>query len=397
MQRLGFHVICPVKGTRLALLRELRAKGLVPRFVGSGECVLQIAPFSKLNWKRNLDGTLVVSAFFAHKGLTHKTRLFELLVQDERTASFTCKFRIFQAGELTLERLQAVLEADRSSAWVLKGNTSNNASRVFFLASVKDLHWVSECVNEQESWLLQEMVKRPLLYKGRKFHVRANVVAIGNLRIYVHNEPVLHVACEEYKESHFENRFIHVTNHVLQAQHEKYDAKANQISLWELEQFLDDQAEKTKTNARQRIFTALKHAIRSAFIAVLEKGTMADFMPKTDCFELFGFDFIISDDDFEVKLLEVNHGPALEGHESMDQEELCSRIVRDVLALVVLPILGEDQHHEESNGFAQVYSANGEQFLSSHFLSFMTEICARAPIETAQVPETLQNEQAGTV
>ena len=59
------------------------------------------------------------------------------------------------------------------------------------------------------------------------------------------------------------------------------------------------------------------------------------FFPIPNAFEVFGFDFLV-EEDYSIRLLEVNEGPALEGH---FDAALCSRIVEDTLALVLDPWL----------------------------------------------------------
>ena len=56
-----------------------------------------------------------------------------------------------------------------------------------------------------------------------------------------------------------------------------------------------------------------------------------------NAFELFGFDFLL-DKDMQPYLLEVNEGPALEGH---CRPEVCRAIVEDTLSIVLDPLLAE--------------------------------------------------------
>ena len=80
-----------------------------------------------------------------------------------------------------------------------------------------------------------------------------------------------------------------------------------------------------------------------------------DFRPMSNCFEIFGFDFVpkriekVVEDDgdadgaaqcseppFQLQLLEVNGGPALEG---VARPDLCVNIVEDVMKMVIDPFL----------------------------------------------------------
>ena len=126
-------------------------------------------------------------------------------------------------------------------------------------------------------WVLQQHCDAPLLLQGRKFHVRVNVLALGALLVYVHDDAVVHVASEPYycgssgcgndgngngsngdandngdnindkdnygndengsggdgeesRRCDWGNRWAHITNHIVQRDHPAYDG-ARQCQL----------------------------------------------------------------------------------------------------------------------------------------------------------------------
>lgn len=393
-QQLGFFCSYPVENTRLAILQVLRNEwGLAPRLARSADCVIQWSPYSRINWKRAVAGNLIVSSYFAHSGISDKTRLMQILAdfasssssknkhqgtakdidEDIRKAKLTaqkilCEFYTLDANlKFSGGSLESILCQDPKRAWVLKASKTNNATQVHFLQGQVPITLLESLGQEPErnylqedksehankdkkaqwqnvhqEWLLQSMVDCPLLYRDRKFHIRVNVLALGRLRVFVHHDMVLHVASEPYQARAWSDPFIHITNHVIQSQHDAYEPGKNQISLSTLEVWLNKDR-KFQTFAEERIRNNIHHAVRAVFLAADYVGGRHEFFPMPNAFEVFGFDFIVLDDaDFNLRILEVNHGPALEGHRLMQSkcgatfnESICYRTVSDVLHLVL--------------------------------------------------------------
>ena len=117
--------------------------------------------------------------------------------------------------------------------WVIKGSTSNNACEVFVVACRSDALAVLTSLSrdrlppptithsqlgdiapehrtsvssvtvgprpsqEQQSWVVQEYIAKPLLLHGRfKFHIRCNVLVLGCAEIFVHRNYICHAATE---------------------------------------------------------------------------------------------------------------------------------------------------------------------------------------------------------
>lgn len=125
-----------------------------------------------------------------------------------------------------LRRTVAQLYGDggEGGTWVLKGSTVNNAQQVHMFDSLQTAEAavaraaaasvaddqphrpaasqgtnrpVTSC-RPVTSWVLQQYIERPLLVRGRKFHIRVNVLAVGCLAVYVHQDMVFHCATEPF-------------------------------------------------------------------------------------------------------------------------------------------------------------------------------------------------------
>ena len=82
---------------------------------------------------------------------------------------------------------------------------------------------------------------------------------------------------------------------------------------------------------------------------------------RKNCFELFGFDFLI-DEDFRVWLIEVNTNPYL-GVPNAYIKKLLPKMIDDLFDLVLDPVFGQGVAKEppspgdkEGNGFELLYS-----------------------------------------
>jgi hypothetical protein len=180
-------------------------------------------------------------------------------------------------------------------------------------------------------------VEPPLLFRGRKFHVRVNALLVGRLAAFVHEAVVLHVACAQYRAADWHDRFVHVTNHVQQSLHPGYCPAECQRSLGDLEAALcEERGAAAGAGAAQRVLSGLEAAVGAVARAMQRCARAYEFLATPDSFELLGLDFIVRDDaGFSVALLEINSGPALEGHASMRARGLCGRIVGDALDVVL--------------------------------------------------------------
>jgi len=65
------------------------------------------------------------------------------------------------------------------AAWILKPSATNKGTDVTVVETLAHVELALLDRTEQREWVLQRYVDRPLLHRGRKFHVRAYVLANG--------------------------------------------------------------------------------------------------------------------------------------------------------------------------------------------------------------------------
>jgi tubulin---tyrosine ligase len=172
----------------------------------------------------------------------------------------------------------------------------------------------------------------PLLDK-RKFHIRAYVLAIGRLQVFVYREMLVLVAQEAYRPPWDGGSLkSSLTNTSLQGENIRDSIR----NFWSTPDILPGD---WKEDAFQQI------CLISAEVFQAASHTMAErFVVLPNCFELFALDFLI-DVKGSVWLLEVNTGPAF--YQEGEAGALAVRLFESVICVTVKQ-LAQTQSAEKS-------------------------------------------------
>ncbi len=199
-------------------------------------------------------------------------------------------------------------------------------------------------------WVVQAYVDKPLLVRNRKFHLRAYVLAVGCLKVYLFQEVLVLTAMEHYDANDVDNEWSHITNTAHQQQHPQFVEKDCVFLLSDLPQLLEAQGvvgAKCKVDATVE---AMGRIIADMFDAY--KGEFSVFQPLANCFELFGVDFLV-DDSWNVWLLEVNCGPDFK-NTGERLRHVIDNLVDDTITVGVDQLLGI-RHDPPLGRFIKVY------------------------------------------
>lgn len=178
----------------------------------------------------------------------------------------------------SLEQLRAIFETDDSDS-----DDDDDDDR--------------EDVSQIREWVIQRYIDRPLLVNQRKFHVRAYVLAVGNIQVYLYRDMLALFAMKDYTVDNLSDNLIHLTNTCIQQDHEQFDEASSVKLFWDLEHHgvnkkdLDD------------IFLKMQSILKDVFDACTSEMTTFQALPNA--FELFGIDYLI-DQDKNVYFLEAN-------------------------------------------------------------------------------------------
>ena len=222
--------------------------------------------------------------------------------------------------------------------WLIKRINLNRGREIKVL---NDLEKIINEINQIKSELkvkyiiIQKYIEKPLLYCGRKFDIRIWVLftyllKVNKFEAYVFKEGHLKASSEIFDLNNLD-LFIHLTNYSVQKYNKNFSKNeiGNEISFNTFQKELDKN-NKEKVNFKKDIFVKIIQII--GITANIAKNKINGFNRK-NCFEIFGYDFIL-DEDYNPFLLEINTNPGYEISSPLI-EKLVPRMIDDALRLTI--------------------------------------------------------------
>lgn len=195
-------------------------------------------------------------------------------------------------------------------------------------------------------YVVQEYISAPLLLDvlgGRKFHIRAYVLAVGALQVYVHRNMLLLASGSVYTEPSYEVDKLgqHLTNTCYQS-NTPASSENTQI-VYDFWQVQDPHF------AADTVHAQIKEISGELFMAA--SGQRIHFQAIPNAFEIYGVDYLV-DAAGAVHLLEVNAYPDF-AQTGADLAGLVSEVARDMVDVVVDAMEGSSK--EVVGGFERVF------------------------------------------
>ncbi|KAE8895625.1 hypothetical protein PF005_g186 [Phytophthora fragariae] len=336
--------------------------------------------YENLDWKSVLAGKVVANAYCVRKGLSRKAQLSIYLSKyimkhpecmlskalphtlvvdtweayDESMAQFGISFR--QRLDSCLWEVKQTLETE-DKTWIMKPSATNKGAEVNVIKDFKKLRSIVNEWTDIREWVVQEYIQRPLLLRGRKFHIRVYVLAVGGLKVYVYQHCLVLCALEQYREADTDNNYSHITNTFQQQSHPDFVESECVLLLDDIEEILTEQGIADAAGKKTKILSDIGRITAETFEAY--KGEFSVFQPLPNCFEIYGVDFMV-DEDFNVWLLEFNPGPDFK--QTGDRLHFVIRdLMADSLTVVTNEFFSEDQDSSAKDkdadigAFAKVY------------------------------------------
>ena len=299
-----------------------------------------------------------------------RVRMFEMIdaseLEEEEEEEPQCVYPELisdeSAGRSSDTSKQPPLPPEPMNLWVVKDAQSNGAGGIWvvdptnassFLPSSESAtsnNDTSSPLIDNHRYVAQRYAWPPMLYHGRKFHIRVYGLITADGRTYVHQRCFLHVANEKFvygkeeKNGEKENGSgdfepsVHITNCCANSHDE---AKFSGEICANLERSLpaDSSEDYGGTSAATAVpLGDYLRSISSTLAALARKSTsyISGGMPNGG-FEYLGMDFILSPGGV-AHLLEVNAPPSQDTATGLPHaEELHDDVIRDLLTLWVLP------------------------------------------------------------
>ena len=221
--------------------------------------------------------------------------------------------------------------------WIVKRTNLNRGRQMKVLSNLDEIIKEINLIFEEKKpnyLIIQKYIEDPLLYNGRKFDIRIWVLFTylgkdSKYEAYVFKEGHLK-ACSDIFNIDSDNLFIHLTNYSVQ-KHNKNFSKTeigNEISFKLFQDELNRQ--NSGKNFKKDIFPEIIKIIGISAKAVKNK---INIMNRKNCFEIFGYDFIL-DVNYQPFLLEINTNPGLEESSPLIKM-LVPRMINDALKLTI--------------------------------------------------------------
>ena len=228
--------------------------------------------------------------------------------------------------------------------WLLKRDNLNRGRKIKVFSNLDDILKEINTLTEQKysnNLLIQKYIEEPLLYHKRKFDIRIWVLFTfvnceNKYEVYVFKEGHLKACSDEYKIDS-DDLFIHLTNYSVQKYNKNFSKTeiGNEISFNDFQKELNEKNQKEgKTNNiidfRKNIFPEIIKIIALSANSVKGKINLSN---RANCFELFGYDFIL-DINYRPFLLEINTNPGYEESSPLIKM-LVPRMIDDALKLTI--------------------------------------------------------------
>jgi selenocysteine lyase/cysteine desulfurase len=230
-----------------------------------------------------------------------------------------------------------------SNLWVVKDATSNGAGAIWVVGPENFERYASPDstpLYEGHRYVAQRYVWPPVLYGGRKCHVRVYGLLTSDGRAMVHKRAFLHVANDGFGYLQEGGRFqdsVHITNCCANS-HDDDKFSGEILADFEQEEFGELQGQQVVPLAK--FFPSIRACVASMarrFLPFLQGGA------ANNGFEYLGMDFILSystcgEQNPVAYLLEINAPPSQDTATGLAHaEDLHNTVFRDLMSLWVLP------------------------------------------------------------
>ncbi|OQS06285.1 hypothetical protein THRCLA_01663 [Thraustotheca clavata] len=244
----------------------------------------------EIRWNDVFQQKIIADKYFMRSGLIRKDLLVLYAAQWMPETHVVSNYQ--QLAEIT--------EVSKHKYWVLKLCDSSNAYGIHFFCQ-NDTVQMQQCFDDKQKRVLQQYITPWLTIDQRKFHLRALVLAVGHLDVYVFHDIRVLIATKMYSDTDMDDPFVHITNQSTNKEHGDYNEAEQNVPLSMLNMH----------GLNVKSVTDQIHCItRGIFLKITASKNRRHFFSLPNCYELFGFDFMI-DGLGQVKVLEVNPDPSL--------------------------------------------------------------------------------------
>ena len=237
------------------------------------------------------------------------------------------------------------------NTWLLKRTNLNRGRQIKIFSDLRQiLNEIEESKTKCNHLIIQKYIEAPALYNNRKFDIRIWVLFTYisrsyNINVYVFKEGHLK-ACSEPFSLSSDDLYVHLTNYSVQKYNRNFSKMeiGNEISFKTFQEELDKK--NANKNFKKDIFPKITKIIAISANSCKNK---INILNRNNCFEIFGYDFIL-DQYYEPFLLEVNTNPGLEESSPLIKM-LVPRMIDDAFRLTIDRVFERDDKNKNISAF----------------------------------------------
>ena len=237
------------------------------------------------------------------------------------------------------------------NTWLLKRTNVNRGRQIKIFSDLRlILNEIEESKTKCNHLIIQKYIEAPALYNNRKFDIRIWVLFTYisrsyNINVYVFKEGHLK-ACSEPFSLSSDDLYVHLTNYSVQKYNRNFSKMeiGNEISFKTFQEELDKK--NANKNFKKDIFPKITKIIAISANSCKNK---INILNRNNCFEIFGYDFIL-DQYYEPFLLEVNTNPGLEESSPLIKM-LVPRMIDDAFRLTIDRVFERDDKNKNISAF----------------------------------------------
>jgi hypothetical protein len=233
--------------------------------------------------------------------------------------------------------------------WIVKPGYGTDGGKGINMA-YEELELVLQCqeifkqMREQSSIVVQNYMRYPLLYDGRKFDVRVYALVVRSFKktnVYWYREGYLNLSSFPYNPDDRGNPLMHITSEKIQRMEPAsfgHHEPLNRVYFNDAEKYFDKQEE-----FREQAKTWHKNIVRDIKSKVLLcfEATLADICKDSNhlCFELIEMSLLV-DAALNVWLLDATSNLDTVETDSPRHNGYLKKMIDDTLAIVIDPVYG---------------------------------------------------------
>ncbi|CAI2730181.1 unnamed protein product [Schistosoma spindalis] len=182
-------------------------------------------------------------------------------------------------------------------------------------------------------YIVQKYIERPLLIYKTKFDIRQwfLVTDWAPLTVWWYQDCYLRFCSQEFTLNDF-SESIHLCNNCIQHKYKNgpRSLKLPDENMWTWKQFQTWLTEQGQPNLwTEKIQPAMKNAVLNVLLSSQES-----IEPRKNCFGLYGADFLLTDNDYRIWLIEINSSPCMSPSTSVTAVYTAS-VLEDTLKVVL--------------------------------------------------------------